>query len=47
MANMALAKGLSLPPGSNVALDRGYADLKEARSLEQVGFVTRLKCNAG
>jgi hypothetical protein len=48
VADVTVAQGLILPPGSIVVIDRGYADYRlfEAWTLEKVGFVTRLKCNA-
>jgi hypothetical protein len=48
VADVTVAQGLILPPGSIVVIDRGYTDYRlfEAWSLEKVGFVTRLKSNA-
>jgi hypothetical protein len=47
-ADVSVAQQLVLPPGSIVALDRGYNDYRlfEAWSEQKVGFVTRLKSNA-
>ena len=48
VADVSIAQRLMLPPGSIVAMDRGYNDYRlfEAWTLEKVGFVTRLKNNA-
>jgi hypothetical protein len=48
VADVTVAQQLILPPGSIVALDRGYNDYRlfEAWSEQKVGFVTRLKTNA-
>jgi hypothetical protein len=48
VADVTVAQGLILPPGSIVAMDRGYNDYRlfEAWTMEKVGFVTRLKSNA-
>ena len=48
VADVSVAQGLILPPGSLVAMDGGYNDYRlfEAWTLEKVGFVTRLKSNA-
>jgi hypothetical protein len=48
VADVTVAQQLILPPGSIVALDRGYIDYRlfEAWSEQKVGFVTRLKENA-
>jgi len=48
VADVSVAQQLILPPGSIVALDRGYNDYRlfEAWSEQKVGFVTRLKSNA-
>lgn len=48
VADVSIAQQLLLPPGSIVAMDRGYNDYRlfEAWTLEKVGFVTRLKNNA-
>lgn len=47
-ADITIAQQLILPPGSIVAMDRGYTDYRlfEAWSQQKVGFVTRLKENA-
>jgi hypothetical protein len=47
-ADITIAQQLILPPGSIVAMDRGYVDYRlfEAWSEQKVGFVTRLKENA-
>ena len=44
-ADITIAQQLILPPGSIVAMDRGYTDYRlfEAWSEQKVGFVTRLK----
>ena len=48
VADITVAQQLVLPPGSIVAMDRGYTDYRlfEAWSEQKVGFVTRLKDNA-
>ena len=48
VADVSVAQQLILPPGSIVAMDRGYNDYRlfEAWSEEKIGFVTRLKSNA-
>lgn len=48
VADVSVAQQLIMPPGSIVALDRGYNDYRlfEAWSEQKVGFVTRLKSNA-
>jgi hypothetical protein len=48
MADVSVAQQLILPPGSIVAIDRGYNDYRlfETWSEQKVGFVTRLKTNA-
>jgi len=48
MADVSVAQQLILPPGSIVAMDRGYNDYRlfEAWSEQKIGFVTRLKSNA-
>lgn len=48
VADVSVAQQLILPPGSIVAMDRGYNDYRlfEAWSEQKVGFVTRLKANA-
>jgi hypothetical protein len=48
VADVCVAQQLVLPPGSIVAMDRGYNDYRlfEAWSEQKVGFVTRLKSNA-
>ena len=48
VADVSVAQQLVLPPGSIVAMDRGYNDYRlfEAWSEQKVGFVTRLKANA-
>lgn len=48
VADVTVARQLILPPGSILAIDRGYIDYRlfEAWSAQQVGFVTRLKQNA-
>lgn len=48
VADVTVAQQLILPPGSIVALDRGYNDYRlfEEWSELKVGFVTRLKTNA-
>ena len=48
VADVSIAQQLTLPPGSIVALDRGYNDYRlfEVWSEQKVGFVTRLKTNA-
>jgi Transposase DDE domain/Domain of unknown function (DUF4372) len=48
VADVTVAQQLMLPPGSIVAMDRGYNDYRlfEAWSEQKVGFVTRLKTNA-
>lgn len=48
VADVSVAQQLILPPGSIVAMDRGYNDYRlfEAWSEQKVGFVTRLKSNA-
>ena len=48
VADVSVAQHLILPPGSIVAMDRGYNDYRlfEAWSEQKVGFVTRLKSNA-
>ena len=45
---IAMARSLEFPPGSIVAMDRGYVDYGFLDSLEERGvyFVTRLKSNA-
>ena len=47
-ADVRVAQQLLLPPGSIVAIDRGYNDYRlfEDWSEQKVGFVTRLKSNA-
>lgn len=47
-ADITVAQQLVLPPGSIVAMDRGYIDYRlfETWSEQKVGFVTRLKENA-
>jgi hypothetical protein len=47
-ADVRVAQQLLLPPGSIVAIDRGYNDYRlfEDWSEQKVGFVTRLKRNA-
>ena len=48
VADVTVAQQLILPPGSIVAMDRGYNDYRlfEVWSEQKVGFVTRLKTNA-
>lgn len=48
VADVSVAQQLILPPGSIVAMDRGYNDYRlfESWSEQKVGFVTRLKSNA-
>lgn len=48
VADVTIAQQLVLPPGSILAIDRGYIDYRlfEAWSDQKVGFVTRLKNNA-
>ncbi|MEO7598160.1 MAG: transposase [Opitutus sp.] len=48
VADITVAQQLILPPGSIVAMDRGYIDYRlfEAWTEQKVGFVTRLKQNA-
>lgn len=48
VADVTIAQQLVLPPGSILAIDRGYIDYRlfEAWSEQKVGFVTRLKENA-
>lgn len=48
VADVRVAQQLILPPGSIVAMDRGYNDYRlfEAWSEQKIGFVTRLKSNA-
>ncbi|OIQ67235.1 transposase DDE domain protein [mine drainage metagenome] len=48
VADVSVAQGLILPPGSIVVIDRGYIDYRlfECWSEEKIGFVTRLKSNA-
>jgi hypothetical protein len=48
VADVSVAQQLILPPGSIVAMDRGYNDYRlfEAWSEQKIGFVTRLKSNA-
>lgn len=48
VADVSVAQQLILPPGSIVAMDRGYNDYRlfEAWCEQKVGFVTRLKSNA-
>lgn len=48
VADVTIAQQLILPPGSILAIDRGYIDYRlfEAWSEQKVGFVTRLKENA-
>lgn len=48
VADVTIAQQLVLPPGSILAIDRGYIDYRlfEAWSEQKVGFVTRLKHNA-
>jgi IS4 transposase len=48
VADVSIAQQLILPPGSIVAMDRGYNDYRlfEAWTEQKVGFVTRLKANA-
>lgn len=48
VADVTVAQELVLPPGSILAIDRGYIDYRlfEAWSEQHVGFVTRLKDNA-
>lgn len=48
VADVSVAQQLILPPGSIVAMDRGYNDYRlfEAWTEQKVGFVTRLKNNA-
>ncbi len=48
VADVSVAQQLILPPGSIVAMDRGYNDYRlfEVWSEQKVGFVTRLKTNA-
>jgi hypothetical protein len=47
-ADVHIAQQLMLPPGSIVAMDRGYNDYRlfEVWSEQKIGFVTRLKSNA-
>lgn len=47
-ADVSVAQELVLPPGSIVAMDRGYNDYRlfECWTEQKVGFVTRLKINA-
>jgi hypothetical protein len=48
LLDVSVAQQLILPPGSIVAMDRGYNDYRlfEAWTEQKVGFVTRLKANA-
>jgi IS4 transposase len=48
LADVKFAQDLILPPGSIVAMDRGYNDYRlfEAWSEQKIGFVTRMKSNA-
>lgn len=48
VADVSVAQQLILPPGSIVAMDRGYTDYRlfEAWCEQKVGFVTRMKSNA-
>ena len=48
VADVTIAQQLILPPGSIVAIDRGYIDYRlfEVWSEQKVGFVTRLEHNA-
>lgn len=48
VGDVTIAQQLILPPGSILAIDRGYIDYRlfEAWSAQKVGFVTRLKANA-
>ena len=48
VADVTVAQQLVLPPGSILAIDRGYVDYRlfEAWTEQKVGFVTRLKENA-
>jgi Transposase DDE domain/Domain of unknown function (DUF4372) len=48
VADVRVAQQLILPPGSIVAMDRGYNDYRlfEVWSEQKIGFVTRLKSNA-
>lgn len=48
VADVTVAQQLMLPPGSIVAIDRGYIDYRlfETWCEQKVGFVTRLKSNA-
>ena len=48
VADVSIAQQLLLPPGSIVAMDRGYNDYRlfESWSAQKIGFVTRLKSNA-
>ena len=48
VADVSVAQELVLPPGSIVAMDRGYNDYRlfECWTEQKVGFVTRLKTNA-
>lgn len=48
VADVSIAQELILPPGSIVAMDRGYNDYRlfECWTEQKVGFVTRLKTNA-
>src|SRR5690606_11604424 len=48
VADVTVAHQLILPPGSIVAMDRGYNDYRmfEMWSEQKVGFVTRMKTNA-
>lgn len=48
VADVTVAQQLILPPGSIVAMDRGYNDYRlfEVWTEQKVGFVTRLKSNA-
>ena len=48
VADVSVAQQLILPPGSIVAMDRGYNDYRlfEAWCDQKIGFVTRLKSNA-
>jgi hypothetical protein len=48
VADVSVAQQLILPPGSIVAMDRGYNDYRlfESWGEQKIGFVTRLKSNA-
>lgn len=48
LADVKFAQDLILPPGSIVAMDRGYNDYRlfEAWSEQKIGFVIRMKSNA-